>query len=54
MDYSHNPNVKTIALDVTSEDSVNGAIKYIIDQEGKIDIAVCNAGIFHVGKPFSM
>ncbi|KAH8106325.1 NAD-binding protein [Cristinia sonorae] len=48
MDYSHNPNVKTIALDVTSDESVNGVIKYILDEEGKIDIVVCNAGLFHV------
>ena len=52
MNFDHNPNVKTIALDVTSEESVNGAIKYVVGEEGKLDIVVCNAGIFHVGRSF--
>ncbi|KAH8092480.1 NAD-binding protein [Cristinia sonorae] len=48
MDYSENTNVTTIALDVTSDESVDSVVKQIMEKEGKIDIAVCNAGIFHV------
>jgi len=48
MNYNHDPDIRTIALDVTSDDSVNSVIKHIIDEEGRLDIVVCNAGLFHV------
>lgn len=41
--YSHHP-FKMIALDVGSEESIEAALKGIIDKEGRIDLVVNNAG----------
>jgi len=38
-------NVTVLELDVTSEESVNNAVKTIIDKEGKVDVVVNNAGM---------
>lgn len=38
-----------LQCDVTSDESVKSAIKYIIDKEGKIDLLVNNAGIGMAG-----
>jgi len=40
----NNENVVVLPLDVTSEDSIKGAVDEIIKQEGRIDIVVNNAG----------
>jgi 1-acylglycerone phosphate reductase len=36
--------IETLALDVTKEESVASAVQRIIQDYGKIDICVCNAG----------
>ena len=38
------PNVEKLALDVTSDASVQKVVKAIIDKEGRIDMVVNNAG----------
>jgi NADP-dependent 3-hydroxy acid dehydrogenase YdfG len=40
---------KLVRCDVTSDDSVKKAVQYIIEQEGKIDLLVNNAGIGMAG-----
>ncbi|WP_088825542.1 MULTISPECIES: oxidoreductase [Listeria] len=44
MDSLKNIGVTSIQLDVTNEESMNKAIQSIIEQEGKIDVLVNNAG----------
>ncbi|CAL1701528.1 unnamed protein product [Somion occarium] len=47
MDFT-NPQVRTLAMDVTSDESVQSTIEEIVKREGKIDIVVNNAGIWVV------
>jgi NAD(P)-dependent dehydrogenase (short-subunit alcohol dehydrogenase family) len=44
------PNIEQLALDVTSDDAVEHVVQTILEKEGKIDIAVNNAGILAIGK----
>ncbi|OCH86219.1 oxidoreductase [Obba rivulosa] len=48
MDFSANPNVHSVAMDVTKQDSINNVVEKIIADEGRIDIWVNNAGIWAV------
>jgi len=43
--------IERISLDVTNDESVQTALKYIIEKEGKIDIVVNNAGFMAPGMP---
>jgi 1-acylglycerone phosphate reductase len=43
--------IEKVQLDTSSNDSVNAAVKTIIDKEGRIDILVNNAGANRVGEP---
>lgn len=43
------PNIEVAELDVTSDDSVNNAVKQIISKHGKIDVLVNNAGVAGFG-----
>lgn len=43
------PSVERLALDVTEDESVNKAVEYIIDKEGRLDIVVNNAGAISPG-----
>lgn len=40
----NNVDLRTIELDVSSEESVNGAIQKIISEDGRLDVVVHNAG----------
>ncbi|MBN4085317.1 SDR family oxidoreductase [Flavobacteriaceae bacterium AH-315-B10] len=46
---SENLNIEVIDLDVTDQESVDKAIKTVIDADGKIDTLVNNAGLMYVG-----
>jgi NAD(P)-dependent dehydrogenase (short-subunit alcohol dehydrogenase family) len=41
--------IEVIDLDVTNQESVNKAIKIVIETDGKIDTVVNNAGLMYVG-----
>ncbi|KZV63621.1 oxidoreductase [Peniophora sp. CONT] len=43
------PAVHQIALDVTSDESIAGAVKLIMEEQGRIDILVNNAGVSRGG-----
>jgi len=48
------PNVKTLQLDVSSDESVNEAIERVIKEEGRLDIVVSNAGAMALGPLLDM
>ena len=37
--------IETVALDVTSIDSIQRAVEHVEQQAGRVDILLCNAGI---------
>jgi len=43
------PNITVVDVEITNSESVNNAIKNIIDKEGRIDVVVNNAGYFGGG-----
>ena len=43
--------VMTVKVDISSEASVQNAVKAVMDEYGKIDILVNNAGIIRYGRP---
>ena len=49
MEGLSHPNIKKIALDVTSDESVRSAIEQVMSDKGMIDILVNNAGIERFG-----
>jgi 1-acylglycerone phosphate reductase len=42
--------IRRLTLDVTKEEDVRHAIDFIIEEEGRIDIVVSNAGGLCIGK----
>jgi len=44
-------NAIAIALDVTNQDTITAAQKFVTESYGKLDLLVNNAGISHAGKP---
>ena len=45
MESLSHPNIRKIALQVTSDESVRSAIEQAVSDEGRIDILVNNAGV---------
>ncbi|KAI9068708.1 NAD-P-binding protein [Trametes sanguinea] len=43
------PNIHTLTLDVTKDESVQSVIETVIEREGQIDVLVNNAGLGHTG-----
>ena len=43
------PSIQKFALDVTSDDAIQGVVHGIVEREGKIDVVVNNAGFFCPG-----
>jgi NAD(P)-dependent dehydrogenase (short-subunit alcohol dehydrogenase family) len=43
-DFSHK-SIEKLALDVTSDESVQNVLNFIVEKEGKIDVVVNNAGV---------
>lgn len=43
-DFS-NDSIEKLALDVTNDEKVQNALKFIVEKEGKIDVVVNNAGM---------
>jgi NADP-dependent 3-hydroxy acid dehydrogenase YdfG len=50
-DFS-NKSIEKLALDVTNDESVQTALNFILDREGKIDVVVNNAGMIAPGSLF--
>ncbi|KAJ1301710.1 hypothetical protein OPQ81_008944 [Rhizoctonia solani] len=42
--FTH-PSIRPLIMDVTSDNSVHEAVEYIIEETGRVDIVVANAGI---------
>ncbi|KAI0347958.1 oxidoreductase [Trametopsis cervina] len=49
MDTFQHPNIKTLSLDVLSDEQVQAVVQRIVEQEGRIDILVNNAGLNTAG-----
>lgn len=45
----HRDRIKVLDLDVTDEASVQSAVKAIIEERGRIDVLINNAGVMNVG-----
>jgi 1-acylglycerone phosphate reductase len=41
--------IRRLTVDVTNEEDVREAIDFIVEEEGKIDIVVSNAGTLCIG-----
>ena len=46
---AENLTIEVVQLDVTDEESVTRAVKHIMDDAGRIDVLVNNAGLAHLG-----
>jgi NADP-dependent 3-hydroxy acid dehydrogenase YdfG len=46
---TENPTFKELKVDVTDQQSVQNAIKYILEKEGRIDVVINNAGLGIIG-----
>ena len=46
------PNVETMTLDVQSDEQAKAVVASIIENEGRIDVLVNNAGAISVGRSF--
>jgi len=45
----HNLSLRTLEMDVSDTDSVNRAVDEVIQQQGRIDVVVNNAGLMSIG-----
>ncbi|MEM1259528.1 MAG: SDR family oxidoreductase [Bacteroidota bacterium] len=45
----HAASIKVVEMDVANDESVQGAIKAIISEDGKVDVLINNAGIMYIG-----
>ena len=46
---AENPSFKELKVDVTDQQSVQNAVNYILEKEGKIDVVINNAGLGIIG-----
>ncbi|KAI1426396.1 hypothetical protein F5Y12DRAFT_783909 [Xylaria sp. FL1777] len=47
--HEHNADLRTVTLDLLSQDSVDAAVKHVLDRAGRIDVVVHNAGHMNYG-----
>ncbi|KAK5633487.1 hypothetical protein RRF57_009201 [Xylaria bambusicola] len=45
----HNADIRTVSLDLLSQESVDAAVKHVLDTTGRIDVIVHNAGHMNYG-----
>ena len=45
----HSVNLRTVPLDLSKQDSPSAAVRYILDQAGRLDAVVHNAGYMNYG-----
>lgn len=47
--FSNKTDIRPVALDLLSQDSVNACVKHIIEKAGKLDVVIHNAGHMNYG-----
>lgn len=45
MEGFSSPNIRLLVMDVVDDPSVHGAIEHVVEEAGRIDIVVANAGV---------
>ncbi len=47
--YKENLSIKVVEMDITKDDSVQSTANQIIEEDGKLDVLINNAGVMYVG-----
>jgi 1-acylglycerone phosphate reductase len=53
MDGLTHSDIKKLSLDVTSDDDFERVVKLVLQAEGRIDVAVNNAGVLGIGEVYA-